>query len=442
MPSLSSSPLPPRRTCTFMRPVDPRAVRVTNRSAQKVVVHWPAAAALTETQKAADPNNLWSVYPPSAELGPGETGIFRISFRPNKPGYYFGGSLEVYSCPKVQKSWRLPTGITVEPSWCLTVRLTGNTFAGLDEYAPRAELSAHRVVFAACHPGEMSFRTIALENSSDVPLSWAVPPSAIAADGPFAVQPRRGMTPARGFSLITFGFRPTSEGFLQERVPVELNGGAGGAPQFVVLAGMSQTPKVSVDSTTVFIRPTGVGATTTRVTAVTNAARVPSRYELCVPPKYAEVLRVSPSSGVLRGRETVNVTWTFRPKARKHYRIAVPLVLRASKGPGDDDRDTPAEEVERLSLEVAAEGTAGGVRLEPPALAFGAVAMGAQAKRTVSVVNDGDGVMEFVIDVRFVFPDQMTRHLNLSLFVLTHIDPAEKKQGLSHVCCRMYDKTP
>jgi hypothetical protein len=66
---------------------------------------------------------------------------------------------------------------------------------------------------------------------------------------------------------------------------------------------------------------------------IRNLSRVPVGFAWQLPRKAAGVLAVTPAAGMLRGAESLQVTWTFQPSRRKQYDLrAACQILDATAG--------------------------------------------------------------------------------------------------------------
>ena len=116
-----------------------------------------------------------------------------------------------------------------------------------------------------------------------------------------------------------------------------------------------------------------VGASSVALMTLTNPSRLPLAYEWDVPERLRAVLSVDNPAGVLRGRESIELAWTFAPKAAQDYLVKVPCLVSAI----DDGADGAGHEIVRQTLTVSGVGSTGLIQAEPLDLAYGTVLVGA-----------------------------------------------------------------
>ena len=63
----------------------------------------------------------------------------------------------------------------IDPPQCLTVRLSGHSFApGSQPFIPMIKLSSNKIAFPPCSPNESVYQTIQLNNTSDTPVQYSI----------------------------------------------------------------------------------------------------------------------------------------------------------------------------------------------------------------------------------------------------------------------------
>lgn len=199
-------------------------------------------------------------------------------------------------------------------------------------FHPQVDISTRVVAFPACRPGEEACQTLVLSNYGDTPASFAFQ-NAKALGPEFAVKPAHGVLAARSHALVGLRFRPSSNQHYSAKAVIIFNGatmypteielnGSGSQPQLMfdlgAGAGMGAATR-SGTSNTLFFRPTCVGASSQRTLTVLNPSRVSVMFKWQMPSKLEGVVAVAPVSGLLRGNESTQVTWSFAPTKQKTY---------------------------------------------------------------------------------------------------------------------------
>ena len=287
---------------------------------------------------AAAEKNPFSVFPEQADVRPGQSQEFRVSFRPTKDHAYYARALECFAYVKSMRSFRQVTEETFTPPWtCASVRAGAHLRATARRaigFMPKCRFTAPRTPSAVpAHGGGRATRTrrVALINDGDVAVSFEFPDKRRGVDlvptldeddelggSPFSpLTPRRAScTPGRSPSSRSASTRGTSEP-RREILVCALNGSTEHALALDVRArGHVPEARVGADNSFVF-KPTCVGAVTARDVDVTNVSRINVLYEWDIPEKLASTIAWSPAGGMIRGGETVPSQWTFCPQKIK-----------------------------------------------------------------------------------------------------------------------------
>ena len=153
------------------------------------------------------------------------------------------------------------------------------------------------------------------------------------------------------------------------------------------MAGVGYVPDVAVlPTSSISFKPTCLGSMTRRKVSLHNRSAITVVYEwdLGGASQSRGVFRVEPMSGTIRGNETVDVDWIFMPSKTKHYHGRVrchfkPVNVMDGRGAG-----APGS-VSSVDVRLHGEGTVGVVTFDPPALAFGAIAVGLSSKKQLTM---------------------------------------------------------
>jgi hypothetical protein len=194
----------------------------------------------------------WAVTPEAADVDPGASCEFRVSFRPSRDARYYSALLEAYAAPKAQRSFRLVQPGDVLPPACLRLGAVGHTFgAGMGAWIPRLETSfggrapeqtlALPPVLAGGPPG---FYTFQLANTGDVPVAFSL--TCGSGDGGrggtagyMAFFPSGGLVACASFQLVTVRLSPPpasalAPGEATHRLALPVTLSLNGVPAYVV----------------------------------------------------------------------------------------------------------------------------------------------------------------------------------------------------------------
>eukprot|EP00753_Platysulcus_tardus_P017846 PLAT6585.1.p1 GENE.PLAT6585.1~~PLAT6585.1.p1 ORF type:complete len:1751 (+),score=937.33 PLAT6585.1:33-5285(+) len=361
-----------------------KTVHVTNRTTAKVVCSWAGQGG----------SSLFSVFPPVADVGVGRTVEFSVVFRPTLPDAYAHERLEAVVYPKSNRNFRLVEEGSFVPPQTLTLSASGHSFpAGVEQFVPQVELvrRSSRVALPACHVGDSVFTTVQLRNNGDTPAAFSIPADA---SGVFSVTPSCGVIERNAFQLLAVRFTPAEAGSFSRRLAIQLNNSDFNALD-VLLSGVGQLPTMELQSPLLAFKPTAVGLHSSRSFSLRNVSRLPVTFEWRVADRFAGLLSVEQSSGVLVGGQSVDTVWRFSPARRVRYNMRVTLLVRShDEGSGDSAVGAVHQ---RLTLRVLGEGTEGAVHFDPPRLDMGTVLVGNVSKRELVLVNNSDCDLDFTL---------------------------------------------
>ena len=392
-------------------PPPSRQVRVTNTTRHTLEVFWHKLLLPEGAPPAASHSqSTFVVLPEAADVEPGDTATFRVSFRPAAAATVYATRLEVYSHAKAQRSWRMadPTD-TVLPPWGCALTCVGHTH-GADVtagsllpdvrlmlpgtafgQAPSAKGSIPTVAFppAWARSGTRQhsvYRTITLVNSeAGRHVAWAVVPPK--EGSPFSVRPTAGVLAPDAHAVLCLAFTPTQGGTCTSSLAFLLNG----APAPVLscaLWGIACTPQLALSTSLLHLRPTCVGTSTLRRLQVRNPTRLPLVAKWVMPLHEGDsgqaVLTHDCSDGfTLAGRDELDVTWTFAPHTVGPFDALAALHCWPAGEHGG-----PSEAQETARVRIFGDGAPCALRIEPPMVAIGALGVGTTAEVAVTVFND------------------------------------------------------
>ena len=412
--------------CSTTRLVEAKTLVLRNDTPQKLVVFWggqehfATGDTSAKTQDAmAESAARWpyAVTPDAADVRPGETQEFKVTFRPSMDNRYYTRQLECFAYVKTMRSFRQVTADNFVPPWTTTLRANGHTFrdarAMFDAFMPKCHFSCRggRLFFPPTVRGERAYLTVALINDGDTAVGFEFPTkrpdategenaSAAAAASPLRCFPSKGHVMPHSHALVTFRFDARDTRQHVESIACSLNGSE---KNVLVLNARAQgfVPSLVVGDEDSFVfKPTCVGAITTRDVNVVNKSRIDILYEWAIPEKLAGVLAVSPASGTVKGGETLTSTWNFSPREVKRLAARVPLVVRVPQTPRQA-REGVLPEQERVYVSVGGEGLSGALTMQPRTLTFGTCLVDKKEERTIELYNQSAGMIRYRLECVF-----------------------------------------
>jgi len=382
--------------CSRLRLAPNKTITVTNHTRERQFVHWGLPSVEADLEPAG---RVFNVFPETAEVGPGQSAQFRVAFRPKRDNAAYSGQLELFAVAKKALQSHLATGVSpnrlIRP-YALVVQAVGHTFqAARIETSPMVAASTEVLEFPPCYDGGQAVNLVAVTNHGSTTVAFdASVSSREPRDGPtapFCVYPESGLLPAGGRLLLAVRFRAVAPGDFSGKLKILLNG-TSTLP--VELRGLSCRPSLRLGSEgTLYLKPTCVGASSTSVLPLHNPTRVPVAFAWDLPEPAQALLRPTPLSGVIPGGESLDVEWAFAPRKARDYSLAVPLSMGA---PQSSAVGGPAMGSEKAVLRVVGQGTAGGVRVVSGPADLGTVRIGDARQGSVSVVNESQGVLQYL----------------------------------------------
>ena len=392
-----------------------RTVVLTNTSHGKISVQW-----VLEGSGDGDGDGggggaggpVFDVVPRTADIAAGRSADFKFMFRPHLANTYFCREVACYAYFKTQRTFRLVKDETMQPPWCLKLKGLGHTLGG-EQFAAQVHLSSfHGVVeFPAAHVGDATYHSIRLDNSSNLPATFAFDEDD---SGVFAVKPRCGLIAPGGFVLSLARFRPTGPRCFAHELRCVVNNEPEQA-RTVVLKGEGAFPEVRVVETDdlrramglapstpappLFIKATCTGLVSSRTITLVNPKRIPVVYSVEIPARLSGIFEVTPRMGLLRGNQSATLTVSFAPKEQKEYKLHVSIKIRAVSGPppahlgGDSRMIGDADEapvIGEVRVSIIAPGSGAVVTFEPAHHDFGCLLVNNTADSDFVLVNESD----------------------------------------------------
>jgi len=409
-------------TCSRLSASEYQPVTVTNRTSAKITAFfvtppWQDAAG-------GPPKTVFQVFPESTDIKPGCSATFRVAFRPPRDSAHFCQSLTLCAHLKAMRNFRLLSDSQIVPPWAIPVLACGNTFLHSNpELSPKLEFSHRMITFPPVRPQETSCQTLTLRNTGDTPISFSFKANMAALFPDFDIKPALGVVPPHSHLLVALRFKPSYPSVRAARATLVLNSsplnathitlrGAGDVPKLTftdtphpsapgVVVPVGGRVKSSIESaspmrgkvTSLYFRPTCVGASSRRMLTIHNPSRVAVGWKWQLPPKLEGVMSVTPACGMLRGNEAVQVAWSFVPVKEKAYDAKAQCLLLAPTSSPEPLAEP--QTIGQLPLRVVGEGTQGVMAIEPPFLDLGPLRVGHPTRHTVSLVNQSDGLLRY-----------------------------------------------
>lgn len=492
----------------------PQIIVVTNNTHGKVVVQWliPIVQGMETSQqkegqdlrKSKDHEMItvdraekefaalqaFSVTPSMAEINPGATMTFDISFVPKQSSRNFLSELEAYVYFKNQRTFRLVNDYSFTPPWLLTVSCVGHTFASGQLLAKAkcygGSVFMNKLVFPCAFMGEAIYQTFRISNTSNLPclfslhLGWTQQLEGTASQGSinqkpvFSIKPDVGEIAAESFVLVCVRFQPNEIKKVTELLRLVINGddggklvleGSGAVPFLIIpdllvnqavvpeqIWGLPARPITNVPRGVLgelYMRPTSLGLTTQRTITLKNASRLPLRYRIsysCPEVDLVdEVLTITPMAGTLKGNDDVALQVTFAPRQAILYNFTLqvqvfplggkPKRVLDSNQPGPVDRP---ELLQSFSVRLQCQGEVGAVLFDPARTEVSVRLVHTSEERIVYLENISDAELQYALFYREVFePDGVEGAEDLprqesSIMRLVSISSSSNHQNVFH----------
>ncbi|XP_059896106.1 cilia- and flagella-associated protein 65 isoform X1 [Gadus macrocephalus] len=364
-----------------------QSVCITNRTKGMVSLVWTT-----------DPDSPFAVSPVSCDLSPRKSTSFGVSYDPKQLNALHGAQLECFAIYKVlREPGQVEEGLLF-PSWCVTVRVIGHSFQlGREHFVPRCTLQPPTVVFPAL--SLLSYRTVLLQNSGDLPLSFNLhPDQSSPLAGSVSVVPGCGLVLPRHHQILHLRTTPTKDcprhGF---SLNLQLNGAMN--TQEITVFSWVEEPSVAMEAEgCLHLQPTAVGSSSQRSHCIRNTSRVPLGYQWRIPGEDSRVICVDPELGEMQPNDSVVQTWMFSPLEETTYNMTPFLSFWPIQ--------TPGGRTSRLGLEVTAMGCQGTIRAESPVVELGEMLVGGSRAVEVPLVNSSLCPLSLGLEVQQTLLDQ------------------------------------
>ncbi|CAL8240874.1 unnamed protein product [Merluccius merluccius] len=375
------------RTPPSPSPPASQSVRITNRTKGKVSLVWTTA-----------PDSPFAVTPVSCDLSPLKSTSFSVTYDPKELNTLHGAQLECFAIYKVlREPGQVEEGLLF-PSWCVTVRVIGHSFQlGKEHFVPHCTLQPPTVVFPAL--SLLSYRTVLLHNSGDLPLSFHLHPdqaSPLAAS--VSVVPGCGLVLPRHHQILHLRTTPTEDcpqqGF---SLALQLNG-AKYTQELTVVSWVEQ-PCVAMEAEgSLHLQPTAVGSSSQRAHCIRNPSRIPLGFQWRIPEEDRKLIFVEPESGELQPNDSMVQTWSFSPLEETMYHLTPSITFWPIQ--------TPGCKTSQLDLKVMAMGCQGSIQAESEVVELGEMLVGGCRTVEVPLVNSSLCPLSVSLTVQQTLPDK------------------------------------
>ncbi|XP_062391076.1 cilia- and flagella-associated protein 65 [Sardina pilchardus] len=356
-----------------------RSLALTNHTKGKLCLLWTGGG----------PDSPFSVSPETCELGPLKTTDVRVTYCPLQDNTVHGAQLECFAVYKVLRDHRLTEEVTLCPPWCVTVRVSGHSFQpGREPFLPRCSLISPHVVFPALP--EVSYRTVLLQNTGDLPLLFRLGCEECPA---VSVLPSSGLVPPGSHQVLCLRSTPSEERTDALTLPVHLNACPKYTQELTVVS-VAERPRVCVEGDgCVFFKPTAVGCVSERAVRMRNVSRLPLHYQWRTRASDANALSVQPSTGTLQPNESMVQNWRFTPQEEMTYSLKPSLILWPTQSRSTTSRS-------RLFLQAVGVASKGSIEAGSAVIDLGEMLAGGCKSFEVPVVNNGSCPVSFSISVQ------------------------------------------
>ncbi|XP_064598008.1 LOW QUALITY PROTEIN: cilia- and flagella-associated protein 65-like [Liolophura sinensis] len=367
--------------CQNLRIIEDKTINITNHTRGKITISW-----------IGDSGKTFSVSPATVDLPPMKSMSFQVSFKPNAPNQFFGAELECFAYYKSLRDYRLTEDVTHCPPWCMTLTCVGHTFMPNNEtFLPRYTLDDSRVVFPAVNANEATYRTILLTNTGTTPIMFDIEKDSKEI---FSTKPSKGLL-TQGHLVIVVKTLPTEVAIYKRKLKMRLNDSEK-HDQELELWSSAESAEVSLESEGVmYLKPTCMGTFSFRTYSVKNVSRIPLRFEWKMKHADAQLLSVTPDTGLIQPNETQSHVWQFAPREEEKY-VMKPTLIVWGQG-----KSTGSSGGKRKQFIVRAigEGTVGEIKCDESYVNFGDVVVGSSAVKQLVIYNNSNCGLHYFLHV-------------------------------------------
>lgn len=458
---------------------DAQVIKITNTTNGKVSVNWfvPAVSNLGGDKDSlalvTEPVAAFEVDPPVADINAGKSMSFRVYFRPKQSNRNFVSELEAFVFFKNQRTFRLVNDATMSPPWCLTMSCSGHTFSTGQLLAKGSLTSSGvrngKLLFPCCYVHDAIYQTVMLKNTSNLPSTFKLHFNSDQEnqENPvWSVKPVSGEVAAEDFVLICIRFNPNAIKKFNEVLQCVVNGSDSGK---LLLEGHGAVPYLTcpdvVDDTVAsnripevttmvtkgflgsfFLKPTCVGLSFTRKFTIQNSSRLPLRYKIIVPTNAENIMTITPTRGVLRGKEQAELTIVFAPTKGIKYTFKLKILVYPVGGVAPRVIDArqpgtvePPEILQQLSLNIIAPGEIGTMLFDPQRLTADVRLVGTYEMQDFFLQNvtDSDIAYDLFYKTEFVADTGLTTKETVISDVMPLLTTKEPGDIVNNLFCEL-----
>ena len=453
----------------------PKTITMTNNTNSKVMVEWqvPIAGGLSKkdtsglslltdvrdkdvisadrAEKERAILQAFDVSPHSADINPGQSFTFEVTFVPKQTNRNYTNELEAFVFFKNQRTFRLVNDYSLTPPFCLTVTNIGHTFP-TGQLLAKAQLlggcvKGGKLVFPCSFVGETTYQTFMLRNTSNLPCTYTIE---LGWDGQekndeiFSVKPAVGEIAAKDFTLVCVRFSPTATRKYIQLMKLFVNGdeggklmleGAGAVPYLTlpdlqtttsagsilegevldgqILSDIQQQeivlgvtgraayiPKGPMGS--FYLKPTCIGLSNTRPFQLKNASRLPLRYKVSLSGAAQGVAMVTPKSGLLMGNEITELSISFAPRKAEMYEFVLTISVYPVGGRTQPVKDAnqPGPEaapelLQTMTVRILAQGETSALVFDPSRTTAAVRLVNTSEERSIYLDNISDSDLSY-----------------------------------------------
>ncbi|XP_031714488.1 cilia- and flagella-associated protein 65 isoform X2 [Anarrhichthys ocellatus] len=358
-------------------------VSITNHTRGKLGLVWTAAQ-----------DSPFTVSPPSCDLAPLKSTSFRVTYDPKQLNTLHGAQLE---CFAYYKDNRHIEGQLLCPPWCVTVRVIGHSFLpGKEHFIPCCSLQPPQVAFPAL--SVLSYRTVLLQNSGELPLTFCLDHSSNPALAEsVSVVPSCGLLQPGKHQILTLRTTPTEDS-PKQGFGLHLRLNAAKHTKELTVVSVVEKLCVSLEGdNSLYFQPTAVGSRTRRSHHIRNLSRLPLRFQWSIPEPDQELIFVEPDAGELHPNESSVQIWSFSPLGEQTYTLTPTLTFWPIQAPGCNKS--------HRTLNVVGLGSKGFIEAETAVLDVGEILVGSCRAIQLPLVNNSPCSVSYCLSVQQILLD-------------------------------------
>lgn len=394
-----------------------REITLENVSGRRLSVFWTNDAPYRGTK-----DNVFGVYPASANIAANEIAKFTITFKPSNLGAFFFQKLQCFaidyetnmmekiskasfkmkkrmigvsnlSSTQVQGELNAPKMI---PPIELEVVCTGNSFGPETQpFIPMIQVvPKNELIFSPCAVGDTVYCSMQLINKTDTPSYFKFDNDS---NETFEVFPKFGLIDGHKFKIIFFKFSPKVPCLQTHTMHCRLNNAIDVIR--VKLTGYCCQPKLEIDNNCqIFFPPSFIGVHSKQKIGFHNRSRVPLNFFINVPKKYRDELMFGPLRSILLPSQTDYITCSLMPLKKTKYHIKVPIEVYGEKS---------NQSTENQQLEVYGEGGDGTLVAKPDDVDFGIIKVNFYKMKKITIYNHSH--VTFYLNLELKPQDETTK---------------------------------